>query len=320
MENKVSNLHVVIVNWNTGKYLRNCITSLQRANELDPELIRSVVVVDNASSDDSMNLRGVKNFPLRIIRNSRNLGFAAACNQGARSSTASYILFLNPDSEISAETLRETVRFMQNPAHEKVGICGVRLIDENGKTARTCSRFPSLRIYLADALGLHFFLSRYFPSQTMHEWPHDETRYVDQVMGAYFCIRTSLFNKLGGFDERFFVYSEEVDLSYRAHQLGYASAFLANVAAFHKGCISSSNVKAKRLFYYLRSRMLFSFKHFNPVSALLFSATTLFLEPVSRLAYAGLGRRSMSGIVETLKGFGYLWAWVPQYLLFRKTR
>lgn len=316
-------LDIVVVNWNSGEYLERCLASLQLACMRDPGLIARVTVVDNASTDDSMRIKGVEDMsglPLRIIENIDNRGFGSACNQGAQAGTAPFILFLNPDAAVCVDALAATVRFMQAPSHATVGICGVRLIDDEGKTAPSCSRFPSLRIYLADALGLDRFLPRYFQPQSMAEWPHDETRHVDQVMGAYFCIRRPLFEQLGGFDERFFVYSEEVDLSYRAHLLGYSSMFLADVAAYHKGCVSSGNVKAKRLFYYLRSRMLYSYKHFHPGAAAVFSFVTLCLEPLSRLAYAGLGRRSLSGVVETLKGFGYLWAWFPQYLLFRKTR
>jgi GT2 family glycosyltransferase len=319
LASELSNLDIVIVNWNAGKYLQKCITSLQSVHALDRGLIRTVTIVDNASSDDSLNLNNITDLSLRVIKNPTNLGFAVACNQGARDSIAPYILFLNPDAAVSIDTLRATVEYMRDPDHQKVGICGVKLIGDDGKTAASCSRFPSLRIYLADALGLAHFLPQYFEHQTMLEWPHDETRYVDQVMGAYFCIRAPLYHQLGGFDERFFVYSEEVDLSYRAYRSGYSSIFLSHVAAYHRGCVSSEQVKAKRLFYYLRSRMLYAFKHFNPASALIFAFATLCLEPVSRLVYA-LAHRSPRGVLETMKGFGYLWAWVPKYLLFGKTR
>lgn len=315
----MSSLHIVIVNWNSGKYLGKCLASLRSAHIIDPGLIRNVVVVDNASTDDSLNIEDAEGLPLTIIRNSSNLGFGAACNLGARDAAAPYILFLNPDTTVSVETLAATVRCMEESGQRKVGICGVRLVGDDGKTARTCSRFPSLRIYLADALGLAQLWPKHFLHQTMLDWPHNETRSVDQVMGAYFCIHAGLFRQLDGFDERFFVYSEEVDLAYRAHRAGYTSMFIADVAAYHKGCASSDQVKAKRLFYYLRSRILFAFKHFDLVSALLFAAATLCLEPISRLTYA-IARRSPKGVRETLAGFGYLWAWVPKYILFRETR
>jgi GT2 family glycosyltransferase len=305
---------IVIVNWNAGVLLRQCVESIIRHGS---GLVSQIVVVDNASTDGSET--AVEDLPVTLIRNADNLGFASACNQGARVCDAPYLLFLNPDAAVFEDTLALTLQFMQDPAHLKIGICGVKLIDDHGKVSFSCSRFPSLRIYLSDSFGLSRFWPRYFKAQTMFEWPHDETRYVDQVMGAYFLIRSSLFDQLDGFDERFFVYSEEIDLSYRAHRLGYRSIFLADVAAYHRGCASSDKVKAKRLFYYLRSRILYAFKHFNPAAALLFSFTTLCIEPLARLGYA-LARRSSTGVLETLKGFGYLWAWIPKYVLFGRTR
>lgn len=315
----MSGLDIVIVNWNTGTYLEKCVTSLKTVHAADPALIQSVTVVDNASTDGSLNFDGVAGLPLRTIRNTSNRGFGAACNQGVRGGVAQHILFLNPDAAVSVETLRITLHVMRDPQNQNVGICGVKLVGDDGRVATSCSRFPSLPVYLSDSLGLAYFWPRYFKPQAMSEWPHDETRYVDQIMGAYFCIRRSLFDQLGGFDERFYVYSEEVDLSYRAHLLGFASIFVADAAAYHKGGGSSEKVKAKRLFYYLRSRILYAFKHFNPVSAFIFAIITLCVEPLSRLTYA-LARRSPTAIAETLKGYAYLWAWVPLYVLFGKTQ
>jgi hypothetical protein len=321
MEISMPKLDIVIVNWNAGGYLQRCLASLAGAAALDPGLIGSVVVVDNASTDGSLaGIGTVPSLPIKVIQNEENRGFGAACNQGASIGSADYILFLNPDAAVSNASLANTVAFLADPIHADVGICGVRLTDDNGETSRSCSRFPSLRVYLTDALGLDRFFPKRFLPQAMVEWPHDATRVVDQIMGAYFCIRRSLFTQLQGFDERFFVYSEEVDLSYRSYKSGYSSVFLADVAAYHKGGGSSCNVKAKRLFYCLRSRMLYSYKHFNLTSAIIFSVATLCLEPICRLVYASLFRRSMANVVETIKAFAYLWAWFPQYLLFKKTR
>lgn len=314
-------LDIVIVNWNAGAYLQNCLASLADAAKQVPGLIASVSIVDNGSSDNSLDAIGnTSPLDVHIIRNQDNRGFGMACNQGARTGSADLILFLNPDAAASGETLAATAAFMSDPEQAQVGICGVRLVDDDGHTSRSCSRFPSLRIYLTDALGLNRFFPRRFFTQAMAEWPHDMTRPVDQIMGAYFCIRRTLFDELHGFDERFFVYSEEVDLSYRAHQSGFSSVFLADVCAYHKGGGSSANVKARRLFYYLRSRMLYSYKHFDLPSAIVFSFATLCLEPLSRLTYATLFRHSASNAMETVKAFAYLWAWFPQYLLFGKTR
>lgn len=319
MEKILSELDVVVVNWNAGKYLQACIESLGAAAQHTPALLRQVYLVDNGSTDGSLAAAMPSNNPPVVIQNTDNVGFAAACNQGAHAGSAPYILFLNPDATASAETLQGAVAYMNAAENQRVGICGVRLIDEHGHTARSCSRFPSPSRILSDALGLSRLFPHRFQSQHMHEWAHLESARVDQVIGAFFLIRRSLFEQLGGFDERFFVYFEEVDLSYRVHQLGYSSMFLAHLEAFHKGGGSSDNVKARRLFYSLRSRLLYSMKHFSPMQALLVALVTLCVEPLVRLAHA-LARRSLSGAIETLKGCGYTWAWLPRFLFSGKTR
>jgi len=319
LEKILSELDVVVVNWNAGKYLPACIQSLQKAADHAPALLRKVFVVDNGSTDGSLAAAlPTQNSPV-VIQNTDNIGFAAACNQGARASDAPYILFLYPDATASPATLLDAVAYMSAVENQGVGICGVRLIDEHGHTARSCSRFPSPSRILSDALGLSRLFPRHFQSQHMHEWPHLESASVDQVIGAFFLIRRSLFEQLHGFDERFFVYFEEVDLSYRVHQLGYSSMFLADLEAFHKGGGSSDNVKARRLFYSLRSRLLYSMKHFSAPQALLVAVVTLAVEPFVRLAHA-LACRSISGVIETVKGCAYTWAWLPRFLLSGKTR
>jgi hypothetical protein len=315
----MSSIDIVIVNWNSRQYLRNCVESLRRAHAVRPDLIRSVVIVDNASSDDSLEGLDRPGLPLQIVRNEGNRGFAAACNQGARLGTARHLLFLNPDTTVSAGTLDASARFMDAPDNQTVGICGVQLRDDAGTIARSCARFPSARMYIVSAFGLDRAFPRRFQPHFMAEWDHASTRTVDQVMGAYFFIRRPLFVSLGGFDERYFVYLEEVDLSWRARQSGYSTMFLAGVHAYHRGGGSSENVKAKRLYYVLRSRILYAFKNFRPLPALAVAAVILCLEPTTRVVRALLSR-SLGGVAETLAGYAYLWAWVPRYVLFGKTR
>ena len=101
----------------------------------------------------------------------------------------------------------------------------------------------------------------------MREWNHEESREVDQVMGAFFLVRQKLFEEWGGFDERFFVYLEDVDFSSRARRVGWRSFYMAGVKAYHKGGGTSEQIKSTRLFYSLRSRILYSYKHFSCASA-----------------------------------------------------
>ena len=140
----------------------------------------------------------------------------------------------------------------------------------------------------------------------MTEWDHAATRTVDEVMGAFFFMRRSAFERLGGFDERFFVYFEEVDFSLRAREAGWRTVYLADAQAFHLGGGVSDQVKAHRLAYSLHSRLLYVVKHFSTLDSSMVAAATLLIEPWTRLAWAAL-RLAPREIGETLGGFFLLW-------------
>lgn len=310
-------LPIIIVNWNSGTQLAQVVESIQQYHH---NLVSSVVIVDNASTDDSLvraeALKGLA-FDMHIIRNSQNVGFGCACNVGGQQVNSEYLLFLNPDAALKPDTLPKALAYMQDPVNGKVGICGVQLLDEAGRVSRSCARFPSAMGFAVHAVGL----DRLFPRLGHHmaEWDHAQTRSVDHVIGAFFLVRSSVFQSLQGFDERFFVYLEDLDFSYRARQVGWHSMYLADVQAFHAGGGTSNQVKARRLFYSLRSRLLYAFKHFSWMGAIGVLLATLLLEPVSRSALA-LFRRSWSGLTETWTAYGMLWRWLLQWAVMGANR
>ena len=314
-------LDIVIVNWNAGDLLADCVRSLLEVrNDSCPHI--HIIVVDNDSSDDSLAAISGLDPDVSILHNEANLGFAAACNIGANAGSAPMLLFLNPDAKMFPNTLERACDTLRGGEQQGIGIVGVQLLDDNGHVAKTCSRFPQLHHWCVKALGLERMLQHRGLTQAMREWSHQETRFVDQVMGAFFLIRRSLFTQLRGFDERFFVYFEEVDLAYRAALAGSRSYFLSDVQAYHKGCGTSERVKAHRLFYSLRSRVLYGFKHFNLLAAWTGLLVTLVVEPLSRGARQIL-RRDFAGLRDTLRGVGWLWAdlpnWLPTALAMRRS-
>jgi N-acetylglucosaminyl-diphospho-decaprenol L-rhamnosyltransferase len=135
---------IVIVNWNIGRPLRDCVAALAGARHQCYSL-GQVIVVDNASSDGSATDLHAAGLPLSVIRNADNRGFAAACNQGAARCSADYLLFLNPDTTVLGETLAKTVACMARSESARIGIIGVQLLDRNGEIARSCARFPTTR-------------------------------------------------------------------------------------------------------------------------------------------------------------------------------
>ena len=312
-------LAIVIVNWNAGVLLADAVASIAQCHQ---GLVSSVIIVDNASTDDSLaQVEVMKDVPLqiRIIRNIENRGFAAACNQGAALAKNEFVLFLNPDTRLFADSLTRAIAFMQQPSNSGIGICGIQLVDEEGNPSTSGARFPTLRVMTGKILGLTNLLPNTFPAHLMPSSELCESGFVDQVIGAFFLIRRDVFDQCHGFDERFFVYFEEVDLSLRAKQLAYSSYFLSDVSAFHKGGGCSEQAKATRLFYSLRSRILYAYKHFPRSQAHLHLGLTLLVEPLTRSVHA-LGRLSANALAETLQGFAMVWRDLPAILRLTQRR
>jgi N-acetylglucosaminyl-diphospho-decaprenol L-rhamnosyltransferase len=311
----VPSIDIVIVNWNAGTLLRGCLESIA-SPATDLFTLHRVVVVDNASSDGSIqNLQDLK-LPLSIIRNGENKGFAAACNQGAQGSNSDFLLFLNPDTRVAGESLSKPIGFMQRPENQNIGIVGIQLRDEHGDVARSCARFTTPGSIITEIVGLSRLFPGTFPTHFMSEWDHRSSREVDQVMGAFFLVRRGLFESLHGFDERFFVYYEDMDFSFRASQAGMKSFYLSDAAAYHRGKGTTDRDKAARLSYVLRSRILYGYKHFSWLAASTLLLMTLLVEPIFRIGWTIL-KGSGSTVLETVRGYGRVWHQVPR-LIFRE--
>jgi N-acetylglucosaminyl-diphospho-decaprenol L-rhamnosyltransferase len=305
-------LDIVIVNWNSGPLLRECLESVAAAGR-DGFALSRVIVVDNASTDGSADGIEGGSPPVLLVRNRVNRGFAAACNQGARGSKARYLLFLNPDTRLDENSLPRPAAFLDDPGNGDVGIVGIQLVDGAGRVSRSCARFPTPWRLFSLMVGLPRLFPARFPGHFMTEWDHSGNRDVDQVMGAFFLVRRHLFESLGGFDERFFVYFEELDFCLRARKAGWRSHYLAEAQAYHKGGGTSEQAGGARLSHYLRSRILYGYKHFGRLSATGLLMGTLLVEPVVRFAH-GAARGAGREMAHTLEGYARLWSALPSAL------
>lgn len=306
---------IVIVNWNSGRQLRECLDSIASV-DCEGFRLERIVVVDNGSSDASEH--GVGDSPnVELICTGENLGFGKACNLGASHASGEFLLFLNPDARLFPDSLAKVLGFMQRPANARVGICGVQLLDEDGHVARHCARFPYAGNFIAHATGVDRIIPTLY--HFMSEWDHATTRKVDHVIGAFFLVRRSVFDALRGFDEKFFLYLEDLDFSYRAQKLGWSSVYFADAQAFHAGGGTSRQVKAKTLFYSLRSRILYAYKHSNRLGATVVLLATLFVEPLSRSVLA-VARCSWTSMKETWAAYGMLFRWLPDWVFRGTTR
>jgi GT2 family glycosyltransferase len=277
--------------------------------------LENVVIVDNNSSDETLSIasRYKNRGPVRIIESKTNLGFARACNLGARECGSDYILFLNPDARLLADSIRIPVIGLDQPSMTDVAVCGVQLLDRSGRPTHSVARFPTIGSFISKALGLSIVFPQIFPASLLPPGSPASSGYVDQIIGAFFLIRRTAFAELGGFDERYFLYYEELDLSLRLQEAGWKSYFFKDAQAVHHGRGSSDQVKARRLFLSLESRLLYCFKNFGAMAALGVLAVTLFVEPISRLLWLGI-RFNGRGCADVLRAYSTLFARLPLIL------
>ena len=266
---------VVIVNWNAGDQLRECVTSVK---EREPLTVAKVIVVDNGSIDESVARLPAWN-KLKIDEIGKNLGFGRACNRGAAQGNAPLILLLNPDTRLTEQAISAAAAFLLSPPRKGTAVCGIALRDDDGHVTRHCARFPSLGTFVSLILGLDKIWPGPGRTLLMEDFDHLSDRQVDHVQGAFYMIRRDVFEAMAGFDEEYFVYFEDLDLSLRVQEAGYKIQYMADIQAYHRGGGTSAQVKARARFYGIEARMLYAHKHFGRVANLVHSAMTLLIEP-----------------------------------------
>jgi N-acetylglucosaminyl-diphospho-decaprenol L-rhamnosyltransferase len=241
----------VVVSYNSRDQLRGCVEPLAGNEHV------SVIVVDNASPVDGLGT--ISDLPVRTLRQPRNGGFAYGCNAGWRAGSAPYVLFLNPDARMEPAALLRLVRTLEeNPA---VGAVGPRIVEPDGSLAFSQRRFPRLRSTYAHAL----FLNHVFPRADVTDGiVRDPSAYArpaepDWLSGAAIAIRRTLLERLGGFDEGFFMYREDVDLCRRIRDAGFAVRFEPAATCVHEG--GASAPRSALLPVLAASRIRYASKH-----------------------------------------------------------
>lgn len=258
-------LSIIIVNYNVKFFLEQCLYSVQKAiTSINAEII----VVDNASSDNSMT-ELPQRFPfVQFIPNKQNLGFAKANNIGLQQATGKYILFLNPDTILSEDTLQLCIRFIEQ--HPEAGALGIKMIDGQGNYLKESKRgFPSplTALYKLSGLTALFPRSKTFAKYYLGHLDENNSHEVDVLSGAFFLTKKEVLGKTGSFDERFFMYAEDIDLSYRIQQAGYKNYYFAGSQIVHfKGESTNKNsLHYTKLFYGAMSQ--FVKKHYSKSSS-----------------------------------------------------
>jgi N-acetylglucosaminyl-diphospho-decaprenol L-rhamnosyltransferase len=259
-ETPAADLAVVIVNYETGEWLERCLRSLRDAAGDRP---MDVVVIDNASRDGSAD--GAESLGARLIRNDTNRYLSPAWNQGAAATDTPYLLFLNPDTEWFRGEPSDLVAVAQ--AHPRAGLVGPMLRNPDGTVYPSGRRFPSL----VDAVG-HAFLSPFTRNNPftrryeMEGWDRSTEREVDWVSGACMLFPREAFDEVGGFDEGFPLYAEELDIATRLREMGRSALFTPAVEVIHAVGVSTGGNRRSHHLVVMHSQSLYRYyeKHRAP--------------------------------------------------------
>ena len=249
---------IIIVNWNTCKITCEC---LQSVHEQTVKSKIEVIVIDNASTDDSVRMIKEKFPQVRLIENSANRGFAAANNQGIRVAKGRYLLFLNSDTLVLDGAIDKVVSFADgNPDAAVVGCC---VLNADKTLQSTCFMFPSVLNMLLSSTYLYklFPKSKLFGRERMSWWDRTDVREVDVVTGCFMLVRREAIKQVGMMDEKFFMYGEETDWCYRFKQAGWMVVFAPVGEIIHLAGQSSHKVHAEMLVQLRLSILKFIRKH-----------------------------------------------------------
>jgi GT2 family glycosyltransferase len=249
---------VIIVNWNTRDILHNCLSSVFN----QPEGIKfEVIVVDNGSTDGSVEMIRAEFPQVILLANNANRGFAAANNQGFRIARGEYVLLLNSDTLLFSGSIAKTITFAN--AHPQAAVVGCRVLNQNMSLQPTCFMFPSLLNMLFASTYLYkiFPRSRLWGRERMTWWDRNDARKVDVVTGCFMLVQKSAIDQVGGMDERFFMYGEETDWCYRFKLAGWEVMFTPCAQIIHLGKASSAQVKHEMRLQLSGSILLYFKKH-----------------------------------------------------------
>jgi GT2 family glycosyltransferase len=277
---RTASLATIVVAYNNERQIADCLASLIR----DPATAGGIVVFDNASEDGTVELVE-RSFPqVQLIRSAENLGFGRACNKAVSHTHSDYVVFVNPDTVLRGDAITRLLAFAQN--RPGGGIYGGRTLTLDGAPSmESCFARPTLRSALCFGTGLSsaFPRSRFDP-ESMGRWNRDSEREVGLVTGLLLLIGRDLWQRLGGFDDRFFMYAEDADLSLRAAQIGYRPCITPDAVVMHEGGGSAPSTGAGRVLL-LTGRVTYMRKHWSPLRAR--AATALLLLGVGLRAAAG---------------------------------
>ncbi len=239
---------IVIANWNTKDLIRQCIESI--FNSVQPGFNYELIVIDNASTDGSLEYLSSLGGKITLISNSKNLGYAKACNQGMRAAKGKFILLLGSDTIMQKGTVDECAGFLES--HPEAGAVGCKLLNpagslRSGSAQNSCKKFPTL----ANAFYTYLSLDSLNRDYDMADFDYNHTREVEQIATTFLMVRRELMMKIGYFDEAYRILYNDVDLCRRIWDSGYKIYFLHTCSVIHYGSHSTkqANFRLRKIMY-----------------------------------------------------------------------
>ncbi|WP_199624230.1 glycosyltransferase family 2 protein [Paenibacillus alkalitolerans] len=281
-------LSIIIVNYNTRQLTLDCISSLLQS---ETSYKYEIVLVDNGSSDGSVNAVRSQFPSVNIIVNTENVGFSKANNQGIQRATGRYVLLLNSDTVVEPSTLSAMIDFMdRNP---DVGTSGCKLVLPDGTLDEACKRgFPTPLASFYYAFGF----SRRFPNEpkyNQYKLSHlnpNEVHEVDCLVGAFMIVRREVIQQIGGLDENFFMYGEDIDWCYRIKEAGWKVVYYPKTTVIHYKGASSRRKPLKIIYEFHRAMVLFHRKHYSRKHSIV----------VNFLVYAGISTKFLISLMKNI--------------------
>ena len=256
-------LSVIIVNYNVKHYLWQCLDSVQRAARgLDVE----TWVVDNASTDGSIDFLRLQFPDVHYVENTENVGFARANNQAIRESTGELVLLLNPDTFIAEDTLQHCIQFFEQ--HPQAGALGIHMVNRDGSFARESRRgLPTPATSFYKVLGLNRLFPRHprFAHYYMGHLPEFADGQVEVLSGAFMMLRRTALEQVGLLDETYFMYGEDIDLSYRIGMGGWECWYTPKLMLHYKG-ESTQQTSFRYVYNFYHAMLIFFRKHYSHLS------------------------------------------------------
>ncbi|MCC6182773.1 MAG: glycosyltransferase [Bacteroidia bacterium] len=263
-------LSVIIVNYNVKHFIEQCLFSVFKASE---QITCEVFVVDNNSVDGSVTLIKERFPKVKLIENKINTGFSVANNQAIRVAQGEYILLLNPDTVVQEDTFTKVLDFMD--ANPKAGGLGVKMLDGQGNFAPESKRglpTPKVAFYKMFGFAKLFPKSKRFGKYHLTYLPENEVSEIEVLSGAFMLMRKSVLDKIGLLDETFFMYGEDIDLSYRITLAGYKNYYFPETQIIHYKGESTKRNSLNYVLIFYKAMAIFSKKHFSGVNAFWFNA------------------------------------------------